>query len=117
MFAACGNSSSRIHAVGEASTVAKNTFGDKRSDPLRKKLGGLADVAGTLPIELARLGHEVTVIMPAYRCVHEAGIDIQATDIHFEAPVGNQLIQGSFLEAVLPESDVTIYFVKQDEFF
>lgn len=81
------------------------------------KTGGLADVAGTLPIELARLGHEVTVIMPAYRCVHEAGIDIQATDIHFEAPVGNQLIQGSFLEAVLPESDVTIYFVKQDEFF
>src|SRR5262245_33260138 len=31
------------------------------------KTGGLADVAGALPRALARLGHELDVVMPRYR--------------------------------------------------
>jgi starch synthase len=34
------------------------------------KTGGLADVVGALPPELARLGHQVTVYLPLYASVH-----------------------------------------------
>ena len=34
------------------------------------KTGGLADVCGTLSLELERLGHDVSIIIPAYRCVN-----------------------------------------------
>ena len=37
------------------------------------KTGGLADVLGTLSVALARLGHEVCVIAPAYRSALQGG--------------------------------------------
>src|SRR4029079_2690678 len=37
------------------------------------KTGGLADVLGALPLALARLGHQVTVVTPKYHCAIAAG--------------------------------------------
>jgi len=44
------------------------------------KTGGLADVAGSLPLALARLGHSVTVVLPRYGEI-EAGDEIATADV------------------------------------
>ena len=81
------------------------------------KTGGLGDVCGALPIELAKLGIRPTVIMPAFRQVLESGQAIERTGISVEAPIGNKIVHGELLLGHLPDSDVPVYFVKQDEYF
>ena len=80
------------------------------------KTGGLADVAGALPIELARQGHEITVFMPAYQCIHHFG-EIESTDVRLEIPIGHDLIEGKLLKSKLPDSNINVYFVEQPDYF
>ena len=65
------------------------------------KTGGLADVCGALPVELAKLGHEPTVILPAYRQMRQSGLPIEPTGIEFDVPIGSKMVTGSFLEEPL----------------
>ncbi|MBX3417966.1 MAG: glycogen synthase GlgA [Pirellulaceae bacterium] len=81
------------------------------------KTGGLADVCGTLPRELRRLGHEVVVFLPAYRTVRRASVPITATDVQFAVPVGSKLVTGRLLESRLPDSDVVVYLVENEHYF
>ena len=81
------------------------------------KTGGLADVAGALPGELEKLGHEVTVFMPAYQCVRKAGVPVEPTGLQLEIPIGQRVEEGSLLKSKLPNCNVTVYFVDHPEFF
>ena len=69
------------------------------------------------PIELAKLGHDVTVIMPAYRKVRQSGQEISDTGIRFEVPIGSQVVEGRYLRSHLPGSDVPVYLVDQPRYF
>lgn len=81
------------------------------------KTGGLADVCGALPIQLEKLGHEVTVFLPAYVQTQNCGLEITETDIELEIPVGAKLPRGKLLESRLPGSNVRVYLVHQPEYF
>ncbi|MFK7769717.1 MAG: glycogen synthase GlgA [Mariniblastus sp.] len=81
------------------------------------KTGGLADVTGALPRELEKLGHEVTVFMPAYPSVRKSGISIESTGVQLEIPIGHNVEEGQLLKGELPNSNVTIYFVEHNEYF
>lgn len=81
------------------------------------KTGGLADVCGALPVELARLGHNVAVMMPAYRQVKACELPIEPLGVKFDIPIGNKIVRGRLLRGALPGSDVPIFFVEQDDYF
>lgn len=81
------------------------------------KTGGLADVCGSLPIQLEKLGHEVTVFLPAYSQTQNCGLEIKETGVDFEIPVGAKLPRGSLLQSQLPDSNVRVYLIKQSDYF
>jgi starch synthase len=80
------------------------------------KTGGLADVVGTLPRALAKLGHRISVFLPYYRQVAkvapEAPVVLQSVTIPF--PSYNRFV--SILDGGLAQG-VQTYFVACPELF
>lgn len=81
------------------------------------KTGGLADVSSSLPIALSQLGHNVSVIIPAYSSIASAGTKIESTGKTLIIPVGSQMIYGELLKSFFPATNVPIYFVRHDLFY
>jgi starch synthase len=80
------------------------------------KVGGLADMVGSLPKALATLGHDVRVIFPAYGCLRldsawHARPDPLGVD------VGPEARWARTWESVLPGSKVPVYALEHEEFF
>lgn len=61
------------------------------------KTGGLADVAGALPVELVKLGHRVTLVLPGYRNIW-AGHQFRPISQRFRIAVGGVPVEASFEE-------------------
>ena len=74
------------------------------------KTGGLADVAGSLPAALERLGCDVTLVMPAYREVFSKGHSPESTGVAFEVPIGARRLPARILEGRLPGTQVPVFF-------
>jgi len=81
------------------------------------KTGGLADVCGALPAELARLEQNVTVMLPAYRSTRNCGQPIEPTNVKFDVPIGSKIVRGQLLRSTLPDTDVPVYLVEQDDYY
>lgn len=83
------------------------------------KTGGLADVAGSLPIELSNLGHKVKVFMPKYNLFGEVehGLHYQWSIGEIPVRVAGKVHSVHVHTAKLPRSNVEIYFVDCPYYF
>src|SRR6201999_1541611 len=79
------------------------------------KTGGLADVAGALPLALAARGHDVRVVLPRYRVAKKH----PATRLPapFSVPVGTEQAWGAVYEARVGRSDARFYLLERDVLF
>ena len=79
------------------------------------KTGGLADVAGALPAALARLGHEVKVVMPKYAAVAEKEWELKPRG-YLSVRLTGEDYSFALWSCNLPGSSVEVLFLGNDFF-
>jgi starch synthase len=80
------------------------------------KTGGLADMVGALAKTLAHCGHQARIVTPLYRGIQGQFPEIRREDWWFDLPLGTRRVQAE-LFSLEAEKNLTIYFIRQPEFF
>jgi starch synthase len=96
-------------------TPLKILFISPEVDPF-VKVGGLADMVGSLPKALAARDHDVRVVCPAYGSL-KISDDFTAHEEPLGVEVGASAHWGRTWETHLPGSDVPLYCLEHDTFF
>ena len=77
------------------------------------KTGGLADVAGSLPLALRELGCDIRVAMPLYRKVRASANYL----CDFPVPIGKGITETAIVKEALLGKDVPAYLVENYRYF
>ncbi len=81
------------------------------------KTGGLADVAGALPNELTKLGHEVVVVMPLYQQISKEKYNLKLAVSDISIDIGSEQKECAVYKGVLPGGKTATYFIENKEYF
>jgi 1,4-alpha-glucan branching enzyme len=80
------------------------------------KTGGLADMVASLAAALTKLGHELSLIMPAYRPVLDRAAGLEDTGLRLDIPLDGVREQAGVLTAKLGP-DIPVYFIGAEQYF
>lgn len=81
------------------------------------RTGGLGDVLETLPAELQKRDHEVSIVLPLYRAIREnSALKIRSTGVEMTIQVGSKRLDAEVYECVAPNG-VQVFLVRRDEYF
>ncbi len=80
------------------------------------KTGGLADVTGSLPKALRRIGVEADVVLPLYRTVDRDRFSLVPSGPAVRVPLGHREETGTILEGEAGEG-VRAYLIRNDRYF
>jgi len=80
------------------------------------KTGGLADVAGSLPLYMRRSDCDIRVVTPLYGSIHKQHFNFTSLGLAFELQMGPKTFTGLFFMSLLKQA-VPIYFVQCNEFY
>ena len=81
------------------------------------KVGGVGDVIGSLPKELAAMGHDVRIFIPRYGSVDHNRWALRPTGAERIVPLGGNGERVAVFETTLPRSPVTVYLLEHEELF
>jgi starch synthase len=121
-----------IHLRGKSIEQIANEIGDSISRYVRSyvkilmvateavpyaKVGGVADVIGSLPKALAALGHKVCIFLPRYGTIDPTRWKLQHTGIIRTLSIAGFQSKVSLWQTTLPDAPVTVYLLDNEEFF
>lgn len=81
------------------------------------RTGGLAEVAGALPLALRALGHDVRVTMPCYGHLDRERWGLQSTHHAPSVPLDERPEFAEIVAGTLPESDVPVWLIANERLF
>ncbi len=81
------------------------------------KAGGLADVVGSLPPALKKLGCDVRLIMPLYGSVNRKKFKLKKIHSDISISSGGRRIKINIWQTKLPNAAVAVYFIEQKKYF
>ncbi|MBM2814898.1 MAG: glycogen synthase [Ignavibacteria bacterium] len=81
------------------------------------KLGGLGDIASSLPLEWVKYGQTPIVIMPKYKDINIPDWGFHPTNLTLFVPMGWWTEYARLWEGRLPGTNVPVYLVENNDYF